>query len=788
MNHNSFIIIKEISHTKYHILYEARNYETGEIVTIKAIDPKWYSSEEIRLSAIKQFELSKQLEHENIVRYVSVFEEGNAIYIVREYVPGRSLGDILKNNSRGLDPDKTITLLLQMASALDYVHAKGIIHKNLNPDSILITPEGDVKLTGFGKPDNAWLTVEMEKGAFHPVYYAAPEVFHGDIPSEASDIYSLGVIAYQCTTSILPWSLNQKESYLQVKQQSLSKPVLNPELFGINLPDWFYCILNKCLMIAPELRFNDISALVEALSTRKKIPFIPATTKAEKPAPEIKPVVHIPELREPEVVQQLPEIPVLEPVPSVIDLETQSTDQFAQTDLFDDTIVTNPEQLYDSELEPETKNAEFVIHPPAEQPYSEGGFGVSQEFIPEKTPVASDTNLVQQSLEEPVVFESHPQYAYDEEIHHSQTPPAQTNQQSNAAQFDYGIAANESIPTPEMNVQSSDAMVSESKAPDTNSHSFERPPKPSIEQAIEQESISKMRKTFILLSVLAVLVIAYTLFTEFWDRPDYSKKTDQTSQSDDKEQTETDPLSSEKIENLPIRLVHVKGDTLVIGSMAPEAKADEFPLKEIGLKDFYIGVYEVTQREWKMVFPSNPSLFKDDYKPVENVSFYEAIEFCNLKSELDNLQPCYEYRDNELFCDFNANGYRLPTEAEWEFAAKEGQRYSPYLYSGTSDFQEAGWFLGNSSAQTQQVGQKKPNKLGVYDLNGNIFEWVWNWYSSYSYRIRDPYRGPDSGSDKVIRGGSWYHSTGDMRNTNRGYAKPFTKSNYIGFRVARTKI
>ncbi len=288
-----------------------------------------------------------------------------------------------------------------------------------------------------------------------------------------------------------------------------------------------------------------------------------------------------------------------------------------------------------------------------------------------------------------------------------------------------------------------------------------------------------MQKTFKLLLWLSLGVVFFIIlkYVVFAKRP----KFEVTKNAPEIEA----PQEGKTVANEPIGMILVKGDTLVMGSTGPEAQNDEFPLLTLSVKAFYISPREITQNEWQMINPENPSRNQDKDLPVENVSFYDIIEYCNAKSLKDGFQPCYDFFGEDVSCNFEADGYRLPTEAEWEFAAKARQRYDFHSYSGSDDPDEVGWHNGNSDAQLHRGGTKKANKLGLYDLSGNLYEWVWNWYAPYSYR-HDPATGPDKGTDKVIRGGSWYHSSSEMRVTNRFHAKPFVKTNYIGFRLVRS--
>ena len=202
----------------------------------------------------------------------------------------------------------------------------------------------------------------------------------------------------------------------------------------------------------------------------------------------------------------------------------------------------------------------------------------------------------------------------------------------------------------------------------------------------------------------------------------------------------------------------------------------EKPSHSVTLSDYYIGKYEVTQELWEAVMGNNPSYFKGDNNPVETVKWYDAIEYCNKLSQKEGLTPCYIGSGDSIKFNPNANGYRLPTETEWVFAARGGNKSKGFKYSGSNNFGDLGdvaWYDNNSDNKTHPIKQKLPNELGIYDMSGNVWEWCWNTWSEGSFF-------------RVIRGGSWgsydYYCTVSYRFSSN----PKFRGNDLGFRVCRS--
>ena len=236
----------------------------------------------------------------------------------------------------------------------------------------------------------------------------------------------------------------------------------------------------------------------------------------------------------------------------------------------------------------------------------------------------------------------------------------------------------------------------------------------------------------------------------------------------------------------PKGMVFVEGGTFQMGSTSGDD--DEKPLHSVTVSDFNIGKYEVTQEQYEKVMAKNPSNFKNDGKnlPVEKVSSYDAVEFCNKLSEREGLKKCYSGKGYIINCDFSANGYRLATEAEWEYAAKGGKKSKGYTYSGSNDINEVAWYRDNSEGKTHAVGGKQANELDIYDMTGNVYEWCWDWYGAYSSGSQNNPRGSSSGSRRVFRCGGWDYSASSCRTANRDYFSPDYSYYSLGFRVVRS--
>lgn len=223
------------------------------------------------------------------------------------------------------------------------------------------------------------------------------------------------------------------------------------------------------------------------------------------------------------------------------------------------------------------------------------------------------------------------------------------------------------------------------------------------------------------------------------------------------------------VNGVSFKMIRVEGGTFMMGSASEqgsEVNSDELPRHQVTLSDYYIGETQVTQALWEAVMGSNPSRFKGVNRPVENVSWDDCRAFIRHLNKLTGKR------------------FRLPSEAEWEFAAHGGKKSKGYKYSGGNNLNDVAWFGDNSYGETKEVKTKSANELGLYDMSGNVWEWCNDWYGTYPSSPQTNPQGPSSGSNKVYRGGGWNFGATYCRTTNRDYYWPAYSFYYLGLRLA----
>ena len=242
-----------------------------------------------------------------------------------------------------------------------------------------------------------------------------------------------------------------------------------------------------------------------------------------------------------------------------------------------------------------------------------------------------------------------------------------------------------------------------------------------------------------------------------------------------------------------IEMVFLPGGEFVMGTS--QGDADEGPAHKVKLSAFMIDKFEVTHEMFAKAQLPDPSHWQDNpKKPVEQVRWRDAKKYCNERSGLDGLKPCYNEKTDDWDCDYTANGYRLPTEAEWEYACRAGSE-APFDFGSVEKLRQYAWFADTAEQRTHVAGQKKPNRWGIYDMYGNVSEWCEDVFSPTYYKespAEDPHGPASPGKDvkRVMRGGSWKSGAGACRATLRtgqrtGNSDACFFTDFCGFRCVR---
>lgn len=231
----------------------------------------------------------------------------------------------------------------------------------------------------------------------------------------------------------------------------------------------------------------------------------------------------------------------------------------------------------------------------------------------------------------------------------------------------------------------------------------------------------------------------------------------------------------------PIEIVEISAGSFLMGSNI--GMEDEKPVRNVTIsRDFYISKYEITKQQFKSVTGFVPGDYKANNLPADSISWRMAVEFCNSLSVIQGYDIYYYINGDTVATIDSANGWRLPTEAEWEYACRAGSNKD---FGGTGDLNDMGWYDANSGFKPHLVGSKEANAFGLYDMHGNVWEWCWDFYSAnyYSMNENDDPQGPESGARRIARGGAWNSGNSLARSSNRTYNESFIGS--TGFRIVR---
>jgi serine/threonine protein kinase/formylglycine-generating enzyme required for sulfatase activity len=620
------------------------------------------------------------LNHPNIVRVFDFHNTGSIKYIDMEYVPGKTLTQFKLECPKKQMPEVQVKeYAIKIAQGMAYAHQHNVLHKDIKPQNIKVTPEGAIKIMDFGIAETVRTSMSriQNTSSSGTLVYMSPEQIKGKDVGKESDIYSFGAMLYELLSGHPPFY-----------KGDISYQILNEEPGVIeHVSEGMKQIIMRCLQKNYQDRYKCFESIVKNLGGKI------------------------------ETREQL-----------VLERSKTSSSSFIKK-LVGITIITDPESVV---VTIDSKNQW-------------------------KTPFKGKLTTGRHSI------------SLSKEGYESINSELDVNENSDNEFF---IEMKSAMGTITVETE-----------------------KPGFDILLNGENTSK-KTPFTFNNIIPDVDYDFKIESEkYYSNPE-------TIRISEKEHKIYKPHLKQypQIEGM----IFVKGGTFQMGIINDH----EALVHSVTVSSFLIGKNEVTQKEWRDIMGKNPSFSKkkkviekgflgmgrkiekidNDNHPVERINWYDAVAFCNKKSELEGLKKCYSGRGNNIKCDFTKNGYRLPTEAEWEFAARGGRQSMGYTYSGSNTLDDVAWYSDNSGGETHPVGRKQANELGIYDMSGNVWEWCWDWFGSYRRSSQTNPKGDSTGSDRVVRGGSWNSITSYSRVAFRTYNYPASSYSYIGFRLVRSAI
>lgn len=774
---------------KYEIISVLGQGGMGKVY--KALDPiieRYVAIKMLSQSQFNQADMGKerffreakaigQLHHPNIITIHDAAEHEGVPYLVVEYLDGADLDELLEKNQLP-KTDTLLSIMITICNVLEYAHSKGIIHRDLKPANIFYTRDGQVKLMDFGiaKLQDSKLThAGMIIGT---LYYMSPEQINAQPLDGRADIFSLGICMFELFSQYKPYegeTINHLIRNIVMEKPRQFDPV------DTEIPALLADVIAKAMAREKENRYQSAGELAldltkvknlynqktkkiktpvhsslnydgSTLETRTTSDDLTPILKISKPTEKLGPVADLP----------LPETDARD-TPSAQD-QTHGKRRFLLP-LF---IVMSAIIGYGLFLFYSPKNQGDIL------PNSTG-----QQQTPQQT---TTSDRVDDNAPTP----SQIQLKED---------GGSTDENSLAKVWEDTLKLNtiadyESFITVHQNNPSASDFVIEAREKIASLKSQEEKARKDLKKK-KDEILEKWDQTNSINSIPA-----FQTFVETYKNEPLAQS--QLTEAHKKISLLREKLSSElmqKILKAP-QMAEIKGNTFTMGDLFGDGDADE-ARHSVTVGDFAISLYEVTFAEYDHYCEKNGVVKPDDVgfgrklHPVINVSWFDAVRFCNWLSNQNGLTPCYSINDTNVSCNFQATGYRLPTEAEWEFAAREAGKNVKFGHGRQNvDKNQLNYNNnkpGSSNSGTVIIGSTTPNNLGLYDMSGNTWEWCWDFYREYSPESGNNPAGPPEGSEKVIRGGSWKNiSTAFLRTTNRSASPPDIKGDDIGFRLVRT--
>ncbi len=772
-------VLQEQGHNGIYVYYKALTRKKYRPVLLKVLNSYLLTEKEQSARFDRENKITLQLSHAHILAVEEYGQIDGFYYAIHPYMDGEYLQEKLRRKNR-LEYTESIEIILQIGQALNAAHKRGFIHGQIHPQRIYCAKNGDVYLSGFYY-DQKKMKTPFEPAEICP--YSAPEQIIGQTVHQRSDIYGMSVLFYRLLFGELPNELKNPLKQIRYYQEKTFYDFIKSK----DLQD-YEMILRKGLAHEPTKRYAGAGAFMRALRNKTvvRMPACPicGTTKeiqrftckecgrehicqdhwnAGDICTECK--ENEERKKRDENLKRLKESIFLKEYIKRHrgNVEDEDLHYYLKQHGF---LPINEKGL--QKLVAEVKNAYKKARAKRIDAFKAAAMAlITIVFIVELINILTDSSPTRVVPKKSYVFPSSTQCSYDDEDIRRR---GKVNRLYNQA-MEY-IRKNQ-LTSPSGRCALS--VVEELAYYDADKSN-----------AIKIKIAQKYKDWGTINYNKGLYKRALTYFRKALqlDESDFTRK--MISQLESRIQESKSRKQIKKIE-----MVYVQGGIFRMGCTWEQnnCDSDEKPSHMVTVNSFYIGKYEVTQAQYMAIMGKNPSYFKENNQPVEKISWYDAVRFCNKLSEYEGLEPCYRIYGRNVTCNFNKNGYRLPTEAEWEYAARGGKYRREYTCAGSNHFYAVAWYWGNSGKKTHPVGQKQPNELGLYDMSGNVWEWCWDWYGKnyYSRSPRNNPCGPNSGSGRVVRGGCWNDNAWNVRIANRSRSNPSNRYSNLGFRLLRAK-
>lgn len=783
----TFEVIEKLASGGMGTVWKARNIFTKRLIALKRPHAIFLKSSQGRERFLREIESACKLQHKNIVNIHSAGEDAEGLFYEMEFIQGHSLDNMVKSYNKPLRLARVNKIVVQLCDALQYAHKQGIIHRDIKPHNIIIDSRDVVKLTDFGL---AGMVAEKLGGtqqltridsAMGTFAYAAPEqLIDATQADERSDIYSLAATIYFILTGETPKTIRIERlpyAIRKVLSKALEEKPSNRyetiEAFALN---WQEAVTSKSSPLRQQKTpvtqetYKNNNGQRKTLKKAALFFFLLVVLLLSGWIFYLYFLIPLPTSFSEEESQFMPEDAFSQYISAARDAENEHNWEEA-LELWQKALSINPESEIAKQGESsinvmlaredafnrhktaalEAENNQewstaieqwkriLSIHP--ELPEAVQGIAYAERELEKEQTISQHINeaLEAEKKEEweeafliwSQVLEMHPDY--NEAI--SGQSRARNTMDALARQREQ-----------ELKVQ----LLEEAQHVYANLPNLEPSNKEEAMQHAEQwkNYIENYENTGYRIEEARKL---YTRYIEWPPMP-----------------SEGSDFLIDLGNGINLNMVWVEGGSFYMGSHSEEAAINEQPVHQVTVDSFWMGKYEVTQDQWTAIMGNNPSHFKGEKHPVEMVSWNDCREFA-----IKLNQKVY---DRKIY-------FRLPTEAEWEYAARGGNSRHNYTYSGANDISRVAWFDQNTDGTTYEVGFKAPNELNLYDMSGNVQEWVYDRYGAYTRESTLNPTGPSTGLLRVIRGGGHSSSAWNCRVTYRSFSNANHKFNDIGFRV-----